>query len=570
MKVVLFAFFLLSILPKDVFAQWKTQTVKLHSGWNAIFLEVQPEMSACEKMFSGLPVESVWAWNRKFRTIQFVQNTSDMLPEQPEWLTWFPKGHPKEFLNNMFLLNGGKAYLIKMKDDVGEVELKIKGKVVVRKPEWYPDSFNLIGMNINADSPPTFAEYFSGSDAHKGQPVYKLNSDGEWVEVKNLANEKIEFGKAYWVKCKGASKYPGPINVSVLGGTSVEFGKNLCVNEITVENLSSSEKTFSFKIKSSELPPASEKTNAGDVPLLYWKTDFQKQHFLWENLPSKITKKLAPGKKWTVRLMVKRNDMKQMNEGALFQNIVEIDNGAGAKISLPLTAEQAATSDYPGGAKPFPRDGLWVGYAVLNKVSMAHGTSVPQPTSSPMSFRIILHQNSNGVVRLLQKATVMMKRTDTTNLVVITNDKLIPQFLSGELSENSVEGQRFSSIAFGMRSPVDMTYSKDEGKLTGDVFIGYDDPLSPFKHLYHPDLNNLKDYETKLPEGVESFDVTRKIKMIFKAEPVEGASVTSWGDTVVGGEYSEAIDGLYHKTLNVSGEFVLNQVTDAADLYTGQ
>ena len=74
----------------------------------------------------------------------------------------------------------------------------------------------------------------------------------------------------------------------------------------------------------------------------------------------------------------------------------------------------------------------------------------------------------------------------------------------------------------------------------------------------------------KLPEGVQSFDVTRLIKMDFSAEPVKGASATAWGDTVVGGVYSESIDGLYHTTLKVKGKFVLNQVTDAAELYTGE
>ena len=246
------------------------------------------------------------------------------------------------------------------------------------------------------------------------------------------------------------------------------------------------------------------------------------------------------------------------------------DNGSGTKIHLPLTANKALNSNYPGGANPFPRNGLWVGYAILDKVSMANGTSTPQPTSAPLSFRIIVHQDTNGTARLLQKATVMLKKSDTTNLVVITNDKLISQFLSGEPSDDSVEGQRFSSVVFGMREPKEMNYNQTGKSLSASVFIGYDDPLSPFKHLYHPDHNNLKNYETKLAEGVQSFDVTREITLDFSTEPVGGASVSAWGDTVIGGVYSESIDGLYHTKLNVKGRFVLNQVTDAAELYTGE
>jgi len=120
-----------------------------------------------------------------------------------------------------------------------------------------------------------------------------------------------------------------------------------------------------------------------------------------------------------------------------------------------------------------------------------------------------------------------------------------------------------------MRKPEIMSYSQSDKNLSADVFIGYNDPLNPFKHLYHPDHNNLENYEKILPEGVESFNVTRNVKLDFSAEPIEGASATAWGDTVVGGTYSESIDGLYHKTLNVSGKFELNQVSDAAELYTG-
>ncbi len=237
---------------------------------------------------------------------------------------------------------------------------------------------------------------------------------------------------------------------------------------------------------------------------------------------------------------------------------------------MPVTAKKALDANYPGGTDPFPRNGLWVGYAILNKVSMAYTNNTPQPTPAQLSFRLIVHQDTNGIARLLQKATVMMNKEGTTNLVVITDDKYIPQFISSDPQDYSVEGQRFSSVVFGMRTPEEMSYNQSPSSLSASVFIGYDDPFSPFKHLYHPDHNNLYNYETKLAEGIQSFDVTRDIVMEFSADPVGMASATAWGDTVVGGVYKESIDGLYHTTLNVEGNFVLNQVSDVAVLYTGQ
>ena len=53
------AFFLLSASVAT--AQWATQSIVLEPGWNAVYLEVQPEPRECDAVFAELPVESVWA-----------------------------------------------------------------------------------------------------------------------------------------------------------------------------------------------------------------------------------------------------------------------------------------------------------------------------------------------------------------------------------------------------------------------------------------------------------------------------------------------------------------------------
>ena len=432
MKVLYITLLSIVIFSFQSFAQYKTQTLKLHSGWNAVFFEIQPDSADCDTIFSDVPVESVWAWNRKFNSIQFVQNPDTMFPEQPEWLTWFPKASPKNFFNNLFSLSGGRAYLIKIKENSPEINLRIKGKAEVRKKQWYPNSFNLSGFYVDKNKSPSFKEYFSGANALSGQPVYKMNSAGEWEQLTDLSAGKIENGRAYWVKCNGVSDFSGPIEAKSFGSSSVEFGKNLVEADVEIVNKSAVEKTVTIRVKNSDTAPAGKSPVAGNIPLSYWFSDFENQKFHWKDMPEQISKTLKPGQKWTQRFIVKRNNMPgNASRDALFQNLLEINDGAGTKIYMPMTAEKALNSNYPGGPAPFPRNGLWVGYAILNKVSMAHGTSTPQPTSAPMSFRIIVHQDSNGAAHLLQQATVMLKKADTTNMVVITDDKLISQFLSG-------------------------------------------------------------------------------------------------------------------------------------------
>src|SRR5215472_14471432 len=94
-------------------AQWATQTLSLRAGWTAVFLEVQPNPADCDTVFSGLPVESVWAWNSRFSTVQYISDPNSLLPGQPDWLTWVPAGSTNRVSANLFNLQGGRAYLIK-------------------------------------------------------------------------------------------------------------------------------------------------------------------------------------------------------------------------------------------------------------------------------------------------------------------------------------------------------------------------------------------------------------------------------------------------------------------------
>src|SRR5262249_16800533 len=75
-----------------VHAQWRTQSFTLQPGWNAVFLEVQPEPRDPSAVFSGIPVESVWMWNRKFSPVQFIQDATTLVPTQLDWLHYFPAG----------------------------------------------------------------------------------------------------------------------------------------------------------------------------------------------------------------------------------------------------------------------------------------------------------------------------------------------------------------------------------------------------------------------------------------------------------------------------------------------
>src|SRR5688572_18269653 len=159
-------------------AQWTTQTIQLRGGWNAIFVEVQPEPAACDAVFAGLPVESAWAFNRQHQAVQFIQDPTSLAPGNPDWLTWLPTNSPAASSSSLFALEARRAYLIKLPTNAGAFALNIKGRPVLKPIEWLQDSFNLVGFAVAPSGGPSFQNFFASSPAHVGQPIFRLNAQG--------------------------------------------------------------------------------------------------------------------------------------------------------------------------------------------------------------------------------------------------------------------------------------------------------------------------------------------------------------------------------------------------------
>ena len=99
------------------------------------------------------------------------------------------------------------------------------------------------------------------------------------------------------------------------------------------------------------------------------------------------------------------------------------------------------------------------------------------------------------------------------------------------------------------------------------VGLGYNASTNPFLHTYHPDHDNWDArYETVLPNGRESYTVSRVITLAFSAVLPSAISDLDWGVTTLGGTYSEVISGLRFQDVGVSGSFILHQVSEVPSL----
>ena len=103
------------------------QTFQLGPGWNAIWLEVQPEPNDIATVFAGLPFASVWTWEAGTSRVEFLQDPSEGLMNQPGWLGYFPPG-PEHFLTNLHTLQAHRAYMVRLADEAGPMTLTVSGR----------------------------------------------------------------------------------------------------------------------------------------------------------------------------------------------------------------------------------------------------------------------------------------------------------------------------------------------------------------------------------------------------------------------------------------------------------
>ena len=240
--------------------------------------------------------------------------------------------------------------------------------------------------------------------------------------------------------------------------------------------------------------------------------------------------------------------------------------------------------------------GLWVGNAVITNVSQpaSFDPTAPKPTPSGFQFRLLIHLDAAGTPRLLREIIQMWKngsyKPDAIDpskqvvdapgrFVLITDERfipLIPNLTGATLRDGVPVGRRFSSAAFGFREPIPFAglgqFGAEGSRFASQVDLPYDEELNPFKHRYHPDHNNYGeeyDQKSKLPEGVESFTISRLIELQFTANDPDDLRLAGWGDTQLGGIYRETITGLHKDPLYLQGNFRLHHASRIAVLNDG-
>lgn len=449
-----------------------SQTITLQPGWNAVFLEVEPETNQTDEAFRGMPVESVWTWSPQSSTnVQSVPDPSTLQPGQPDWLAYLPSDSQN---SSLFTLQGGHSYLIHLGGNVA-VDWTLMGPPATQSIDWQANSFNLVGFHVDPSAPPTFASFLAPSPAHAGQDVYAWDdTSGQWKEINDLATERIQPGAAYWVYSQGPSTYSGPLSVTFEQGEGLHFGRILTEQTLRIRN----ETPVSRQIAIQQ--------PAGEEFLAYWSWASDPPG--WAGFPAGFS--ILAEEELAVRIAIRRHKIPGSILEDLHESVLGISDDQGTQLLLPVSAESTAG----------PQVGLWVGTATVDKVSYAADTGdqvTPKKTASEFQMRLIVHVDSAGQAKLLQQVTLMWKegieeRADPQNpespkivvepgeFVLVTKDELISEYEGAAIRDGKPVGRRVSSAAFAFEEPVNLTGVFGSGLLASEpITLGYDDPLNP-------------------------------------------------------------------------------------------
>jgi hypothetical protein len=301
---------------------------------------------------------------------------------------------------------------------------------------------------------------------------------------------------------------------------------------------------------------------------------------VWQTFPAAWTTQLTAGASVRIALLPDAVSLAVGNANTAFQSIVEVTDDVSVAGAVRQRFGVRAMARL-GSAQE--SRGLWVGEVSITDVGRLRMPGVfgipqtPRPVARPFTFRLLAHEDSNGVARLLQRVFIGT-HSDPTNGGIVTDLFATEAPLSAYRTQYpGAKVFRLSSANFPFMPPVLLTngaFGVANQAVMGGVDVTRDDPANPFLHAYAP-LHDNKERraEDDVPYGsdIEVFSVRRDIEMIFQGPDAVNPE-PRWGETVVGGVYREKIYGLggpldvTNRMITAEGRFVLQRASSVATL----
>ncbi len=521
-------------------AQPVLETIELHAGWNAVWLNVEPEPNDLEQLLalqaSPLDCRAVWTFEPNRGLTGAGSN------EPGRWFS-YDKGLPAS-LQSLRTLRGHRAYLINV-NVAGS--LRLTGHPIIRPISFTGSASNAFGTLTNAgEGPLTFEEFFAhpgaaGKVVSAGSPlkhdIFSLTDAGL---VRRNLTDPIAPNEAYWINVVQDFNYAGPLDITSLAN-GLSFGRSTAIRTLSIDLPSSpSSRTLSLQARAC-VALTNGDCSASEVGIewLEFRDPASQDLPVWQPLAEGVTLDVPPG---TTKVQL---DLRPRRATAAA--VSGVTAGGGSTILPPvvidISDDQGARAVIAADVRVEPIFGGWAGKATLTHVS-AHPSiqDIPleQAAATPLEMTLILElpdpAGTSGAAgpRLLDALTVQT-------------------FRDGRSLQ-----RRFSSILFDR--PVDLVEDPAEpidpfgatGTLRGTLQILPEDPLNPYRHRYNP-------------EHRKGYEITREITIrLAPTAPSLSDELASldgtFGPSRLAGQYTEVINGVTAQPITVRGDFRLERV----------
>jgi hypothetical protein len=487
----------MSLVSLPAHAAHIEETMMLKNGWNAIYLESTPTNALCDAFFEGAPVERVASYQSDaYSSTRQIADDGSTIDQKPlSYRVWVPGD---ETASTLTALRGGCVYLIYAKDVWTTTFL---GVPAAPRQTWRATSgetgfMNLVGVSADTNASMTAKAYFGeGPFGTANGIAYQIKGtkESEPTFSKFLnARVTMQGGKAYALTATKDGDWPGVVGVQ---GDGVVFGTDANYASITVRNCGTTNHVFKFSISAS-----ADETES--VPPLM------------RRLP-RIDAISVPGytnvtdEAWTVELAAGEHtdqvfslDRSLLDEGKKYGAILAIEDLGASKMRVRVPVVAAVGSSdvvaYPVG--------LWAGEIALSRVSGINDTNaIPVQAGGTLKMNVMLHVDTNGVCRLLQRAALGIDTNGTARL-----------FKESSSVPAEVENpRRLSTVMMSVDTPV---VAAADGSAFGDA-AGFSWTVdakardNPFRHAWHPDHDGKKaDYSGDAPSGDDIGNYVQPIK----------------------------------------------------------
>ena len=480
----------MSLVSLPAHAAHIEETMTLKNGWNAIYLESTPTNALCDAFFEDAPVKSVASYQSDAysSTRQLADDGTEIAQKPLSYHVWVAGD---DVASTLGALSGGHVYMIYATNAWSKTFVGVPSapKQTWRATAGDAGFMNLVGVSADTNASMTAKAYFGeGPFGTANGIAYQIKGtkESEPTFSKFLnARVTMQGGKAYALTATKDAEWPGVIGVQ---GDGLVFGADENFASVRIRNCGTTNHTFRFTMERSALD--------ADTPL--------PPQSLFRRLPrvDAISEldytNVEENVEWTVSLasdaiseQVFKIDRSKLDNGITYGAILTIEDLGASKMRVRLPI---AVADAPADTVAYPV-GLWIGEIALTQVSgLNDETPTPVKAGGTLKMSVMMHVDTNGTCRLLQRVAAGMDTNGTARLFK-------------ELANVPAEieaPKRFSTVMMSVDTPF---VEAREGSAFGDAtsFSWTIAPTArdnPFRHAWHPDHDGKKaDYSGYLPAG---------------------------------------------------------------------